>query len=347
VNNNISALNIRENLNYTTLQTDIPRIREGRLGAQIWSVYVPCDMPNPVQATMEQIDVVYRLTEAYPDVFQLAVSSGEILPIFKSGKVPSLIGMEGGHSINSSMNLLRAFYHLGARYLTLTHTCSTPWAQSANDLSGTVIGLTTYGRQIVREMNRIGMMVDLSHVAVQTMHDALDTSTAPIIFSHSNARALCNHIRNVPDDVLARLPENGGVVMVVFYPGFLCERYRLEGLRLANITGCDSSCVSQGLAAFQATAEACNVSDVADHIDYIKGHAGIDHIGIGSDYDGVDALPVGLEDVSKYPNLIAELVRRSYSDDDVKKILSRNMIRVLQRVEEEAHRLQQSDPVGP
>lgn len=348
VSNNITALPIQDDLVnlLPILHTDIPRIKKGRLGAQIWSVYVSCGMPDPVQATMEQIDDVYRMTVAYPNYFKFVTNSGDIVPTFKDGKFPSLIGMEGGHSINSSMGALRAFYYLGARYMTLTHTCSTPWAQSANDDSGDVIGLTPYGRQIVQEMNRIGMMVDLSHVAVQTMYDALNTTTAPVIFSHSNARALCDHIRNVPDDVLRLLPANGGVVQVVFYPAFVCNRYREKEIEWSLFPGCNDSCVAEHMAEYQNSSLACNVSDVADHIDHIRNVSGIDHVGIGSDYDGVSVVPVGLEDVSKYPNLIAELITRGYSDDDINKVLSGNIIRVMQQVEAEAQRLQQSDPVG-
>jgi len=270
-----------------------------------------------------------------------------MIPTFKNNRFASLIGMEGGHSINSSMGALRAFSYLGARYMTLTHSCSTPWAQSANDNSGNVIGLTTYGRAIVLEMNRIGMMVDISHVAIQTMFDTLNTTLAPVIFSHSNARALCDHIRNVPDAVLDLLPQNGGVVMVVFYPLFVCQRFLNESNRLASTPGCDSACVSAGLAAYQMTAEACNTSDVVAHIDYIVQRIGIDYVGIGSDYDGVSILPVGLEDVSKYPNLISELIMMGYKDEDINKILSENIIRVLRDVENVSLNLQAVTPVGP
>eukprot|EP00026_Physarum_polycephalum_P007696 Phypoly_transcript_07761.p1 GENE.Phypoly_transcript_07761~~Phypoly_transcript_07761.p1 ORF type:complete len:437 (+),score=71.11 Phypoly_transcript_07761:219-1529(+) len=349
VNNNLTAMPIQDNLtlSWPNLQTDIPRIKQGRLGAQIWSVYVSCSVPDPVQTTMEQIDVVYQMTKLYPNEFSLVVNSADVLPTFNSKKLPSLMGMEGGHSINSSMGALRAFYYLGARYMTLTHTCSTPWAQSANENSGDVIGLTPYGRQIVLEMNRLGMMVDLSHVAVQTMFDALNTTLAPVIFSHSNAYTLCNNIRNVPDDVLALLPQNGGVVMVVFYPLFVCQRAIDESNRL-NIT-CNGveACVTDGLLAYQKSENACNISDVVAQIDYIVSKAGIDHVGIGSDFDGITVLVKGLQDVSTYPFLFSALIEKGYKDEDINKILSGNILRVMQKVEEVAQELQKTMPIGP
>eukprot|EP01112_Ceratiomyxa_fruticulosa_P014617 TRINITY_DN4203_c0_g1_i1.p1 TRINITY_DN4203_c0_g1~~TRINITY_DN4203_c0_g1_i1.p1 ORF type:complete len:278 (-),score=45.46 TRINITY_DN4203_c0_g1_i1:66-899(-) len=259
-----------------------------------------------VQATLEQIDVVYQMAKIYPNVFQLADTVAEISSAFSQGKIASLIGMEGGHSINSSLGTLRMFRQLGATYMTLTHTCSTPWAQSANDNSGNVIGLTDFGRQVVLEMNRIGMMVDISHVAPQTMMDTLDTTLAPVIFSHSNALSLCNVSRNVPDDVLLRLPKNGGVIMVVFYPNFVCEEPFIGN---------------------------CSIFDMIAHIDYIKNLIGIDYIGFGSDFDGIPRVLQGLEDVSKYPVLMAELIKKGYSDSDILKISGQNILRVKKQVE--------------
>eukprot|EP01111_Echinosteliopsis_oligospora_P009254 TRINITY_DN2683_c0_g1_i1.p1 TRINITY_DN2683_c0_g1~~TRINITY_DN2683_c0_g1_i1.p1 ORF type:complete len:451 (-),score=111.16 TRINITY_DN2683_c0_g1_i1:39-1391(-) len=344
---NVSAIDLR--VNQSDLDTDIPKIREGHLGAQIWSVYVSCSYAGSlaVQATMEQIDVVYRLAEAYPDVFEIATSSAATNSAWSSHhKVASLMGMEGGHCINNSIGALRSFYQLGVRYMTLTHSCSTSWAQSSSDTSGDVIGLTEFGKEIVFEMNRMGMMVDLSHVAVQTMDDSLNATLSPVIFSHSNALALCNTTRNVPDRILHRLKDNNGVIMINFYAAYICESFRLEQIRLSSIPNCTAACVNAGLTAFQANqTTACTVSDVADHIDYIKNLIGVDYIGIGSDFDGVDFLPVGLENVGEYPNLFAELVRRQYSDTDIVKIMSGNMMRVLAEVEQQSASIKQKFPI--
>jgi membrane dipeptidase len=325
------------------LHTDIPRLREGGVGGQFWSVYVPTSLEHDefVRATMEQIDFVYRMVQRYPDTFHLALTADELEEAFHAGKIASLIGMEGGHSIDNSLASLRMFYDLGARYMTLTHNKNVAWADSCTD-EPQANGLTEFGREVVREMNRLGMLVDLSHVAPSTMHDALDTSESPIIFSHSSARALADHPRNVPDDVLRRVPNNGGVVMVSFVPGFVsqaivehqkkreAERARLDGMR--DSTG-DS--VKAELAAWdEANPEPrATLSEVADHIDHIRDIAGIDHIGIGSDFDGITSVPEGLEDVSKYPMLTAELIRREYSDEDILKILGGNILRVMREVE--------------
>ncbi len=337
------------------IHTDIPRLREGGVGGQFWSVYVSATMERGemVRATMEQIDVVYGLLRRHPETFQLALTADEVERAFRAGKIASLIGMEGGHSIDSSLAALRMFYGLGARYMTLTHSKNVPWADSCTDVPK-ANGLTSFGREVVREMNRLGMLVDLSHVSADTMHAALDAAEAPAIFSHSSARALTNHPRNVPDDVLRRVPENGGVVMVTFVPGFVSQavydhdqKRQAERERLKRQPGSTEQSISEGL---QKSDEAnlaprATIEDIADHIDHIRGIAGVDHIGIGSDFDGITSVPLGLEDVSKYTALTAELIRREYSDEDILKILGRNVLRVMREVEGRAQQIQkQRDP---
>jgi membrane dipeptidase len=305
----LSKLDIR--VAQPKLMTDIPRLRAGGVGGQFWSVYIPVTMQGPqaIRATLEQIDIVHRMVRRYPDTFELALTAADVDRIFKAGRIASLIGMEGGHSIDNSLAALRMFYAAGARYMTLTHSSNTAWADSGTDKpkSG---GLTKFGEEVVREMNRLGMLVDLSHTSPETMEDAIRVSQAPVIFSHSDARALNDHGRNVPDTVLTLLQKNGGIVMVTFVPGFL---------------------VKDGKA---------TLADVANHMDHIRKVAGPDHVGIGSDFDGITSVPAGLEDVSKYPALTAELLRRGWSDDDVKKALGLNVLRVMRRAEEVAARLQ-------
>ncbi len=331
--------------------TDIPRLREGMLGAQFWSVYVPASMQGKeaTRATMEEIDIVYQMIERYPDTFQLATTADEVEAAFAAGKIASMMGIEGGHSIDSSLGALRMFHLLGVRYMTLTHSRNIPWADSATDTMA-VDGLTEFGNEVVREMNRLGMLVDLSHVSPATMRDALDVTEAPVIFSHSSALAVCNHVRNAPDDVLERLVDNGGVIMVTFVPGYISEETRLHGVkrneereRLASMPGSTDESVAEGIAAWNEAnpTPPATLAQVADHIDHIRDVAGIDHIGIGGDYDGISSLPVGLEDVSTYPMLTAELVRRGYSDEDIMKILGRNVLRVMRESEAVAARLQQ------
>ena len=333
-----------------SIMTDIPRLRAGGLGGQFWSVYVPVELEGQaaVTATLEQIDVVHRMMRAYPDTFEFAVTADDVDRIFKKGRIASLIGMEGGHSIDNSLAALRMFHRLGARYMTLTHSKNTAWADSCTDTPA-LGGLSAFGEQVVREMNWLGMLVDLSHTSADTMLDAIRVSDAPVIFSHSAARAVDDVPRNVPDDVLKLLPGNGGVVMVTFVPGFLspavtawsklqtAETQRLELHQPGN-----AAAVKTGLAAWTKAnpAPRATVSDVADHIDHIRKLAGIDHIGLGSDFDGIDAVPQGLEDVSTYPTLTAELLRRGYSADDMKKILGLNILRVMRRVEMVSARLQ-------
>ena len=343
----ISGIDIAERQEALGLHTDIPRLREGGVGGQFWSVYVDTGLQggDAVQATMEQIDIVYNMIRAYPNDFGLALTADGVEEAFRGGKVASLIGMEGGHSIGGSIGALRMFQRLGARYMTLTHNTNVPWADSCTDAPA-AHGLTDFGREVVREMNRLGMMVDLSHVSAETMHDAIDASEAPVIFSHSSARAIGPHPRNVPDDVLSRMPRNGGVVMVTFVPGFISERVfshekalEVERRRLMlEDMGGDGKAVEEGLSRWKEEhpAPQATLADVADHIDHIRDVAGIDHVGIGGDFDGVTAVPVGLEDVSKYQLLTSELIRREYQDDEIRKILGENVLRVMRDVESAA-----------
>ena len=325
------------------LMTDIPRLRAGGVGGQFWSVYVPSTMPGStaVTATLEQIEVVHRMTKRWPEVFELALSAEDVERSFRRGRIGSLIGMEGGHSIDNSLATLRVMYALGARYMTLTHNNHTAWADSAAEPPAHG-GLTAFGEEVVREMNWLGMIVDLSHVAPETMDDALRVSAAPVIFSHSSARAVTDVPRNVPDAVLRQLPKNGGVVMVTFVPGFISaavvehgKRASAEQARLRTAMPNDEAGQKTAMAAWQkANPEPrATLGQVADHIDHVRKVAGIDHIGLGSDFDGITTVPVGLEDVSTYPALTVELLKRGYSDDDVKKILGLNVLRVMRQVE--------------
>lgn len=318
-------------------------MREGRVGAQIWSVYVPAEITaaEAVQATLEQIDVVHRLAARYPDHLELARTAADIERIHRGGKVASLIGVEGGHQINDSLAVLRMFFDLGARSMTLTHSKRTEWADSATD-AAKHDGLTDFGRTVVREMNRLGMAVDLSHVSEATMHDALDTTSAPVLFTHSSAYALVPHPRNVPDSVLKRLPSNGGVVMVTFVPAFTSEATRVydatrhaEEARLKRLHPGDPARAAAELVVWEAANPwpLPTVADIADHIDHIRRIAGVDHVGIGGDFDGISRTPRGLEDVSRYPVLFAELARRGYTDDDLKKIAGLNVLRALRAIE--------------
>ena len=333
-----------------SIMTDISRLRAGGLGAQFWSVYVPVDLQGhaAVTATMEQIDIVYRMTQKYPETFELAKTPDNVDRIFKQGKIASMIGMEGGHCIGNSIAALRMFFQLGARYMTLTHSSNTDWADSATD-KPKFGGLAPFGEEVVREMNRLGMLVDISHVSPDTMAAVLRVSEAPVIFSHSDARALNDHPRNVPDAILQQLPKNGGVVMVTFVPGFLSpkvnawnKQQEAEQNRLKGQYPGDPAAVKAGVDAWAKAnpAPRATIADAADHIDHIKQVAGIDHIGLGSDFDGITQVVLGLDDVSKYPALTAELLRRGYSDADVKKITGQNILRVWRQVEQVARRLQ-------
>jgi membrane dipeptidase len=335
------------------MHTDLPRLRQGKVGAQFWSVYVSADLPGPeaAVAVMQQIDVLKRLVARYPDALAPALTADEVQRAMDQGKIASLIGMEGGNALDGSLAVLRQFYALGVRYMTLTHSKTTAWADSATD-DPQHDGLTDFGRDVVREMQLIGMLVDLSHTSEATMMDTLDVAQAPVIFSHSGARAVVGHSRNVPDAVLRRLKANGGIVMAVALPGYLSETLRqhqadrqAEEARLKSLWQGQPDAVTQGMDAWDKAhpAPKATVSDMADHIDHIREVAGIDHIGIGADYDGMETGPVGMEDVAGYPNLFVELARRGYSQADLEKIASRNMMRVLRAAEAyaAAHR---SDP---
>jgi membrane dipeptidase len=348
VNRAISAMDISEP--QPQLHTDIPRLRQGVVGGQFWSVFVPTslDSSQHVPATMEQIDLVYNMIRRYPETFQLALDADQVEAAFRQGKIASLIGMEGGHSIGNSLATLRMFYRLGARYMTLTHSQNVPWADSCTD-EPVSYGLSEFGREVVREMNRLGMLVDLSHVSPDTMRDALDTVEAPVVFSHSSARAVADHPRNVPDDVLERVAENGGVVMVSFVPSFVSQEVNgyyqsrdAERERLASIAGMSDEQAGIELQKWDGSNPApdATLSQVADHIDHLREVAGVEHIGIGSDFDGIGSVPIGLEDVSTYPALTAELISREYSDEEILNILGRNVLRVMRQVEDSARRIQ-------
>jgi membrane dipeptidase len=340
-----------------SIMTDIPRLRAGGVGGQFWSVYVPADIQGQgaVTATLEQIDIVHRMMRKYPQAFELALTADDVERIFKKGKIASLIGMEGGHSIDNSLGALRMFHRLGARYMTLTHSRNIPWADSATD-TPVLGGLSPFGEAVVREMNWLGMLVDLSHVSPDTMADAIAVSQAPVIFSHSSARAVNDVPRNVPDAVLQMLPKNKGVVMVTFVPGFLSPSVTAWGKlqtaeenRLKQLTPSDPAAIKTGLDAWTKAhpAPRATIADAANHIDHIKKIAGIDHIGLGGDFDGITSVPEGLEDVSTYPALTAELLRRGYKDDEIKKILGLNILRVMRAAEEVAARLQRERAASP
>ncbi|MER6120321.1 dipeptidase [Streptomyces sp. NPDC001743] len=331
------------------LHTDIPRLRAGGVGAQFWSVYVRSDMAGDtaVAATLEQIDAVAELLERHPADLRRALTADDMEAARSEGRIASLMGAEGGHSIHNSLGTLRALHALGVRYMTLTHNDNIAWADSATDAPG-VGGLSPFGHEVVREMNRTGMLVDLSHVAATTMRDALATSTAPVMFSHSSARAVCDHPRNIPDDVLAQLPANGGIAMATFVPKFVLP----EAVAWTNAA--DANMRDHGLhhldtteramkihAAFEAAhpRPRATVATIADHLDHMREVAGADHIGIGGDYDGTAFLPQGLEDVAGYPNLIAELLGRGWSTADLAKLTWQNAVRVLRAAEDVARDL--------
>ncbi|WP_101258628.1 dipeptidase [Streptomyces barkulensis] len=325
------------------LHTDIPRLRAGGVGAQFWSVYVRTDLTGDaaVSACLEQIDVVRRLADRHPADLRLAFTADDMEAARAEGRIASLMGAEGGHSINNSLATLRALYRLGVRYMTLTHNDTIDWADSATD-APRHDGLTRFGEEVVKEMNRLGMLVDLSHVAPATMRDALRVTTAPVVFSHSSARAVCDHPRNIPDDVLERLPVNGGVAMATFVPKFVLpaavawteaadENMRAHGLHPLDGT-------ERGLAVQRAYEEAnprpvATAATVADHLDHMREVAGIDHIGIGGDFDGTAFTPSDLSDVSGYPHLVAELLDRRWSEADLAKLTWGNAVRVLRDAE--------------
>ena len=337
-------IDITKNQKALGLHTDIPRLRQGNVGAQFWSAYVPTRRGKDgtaVRETLEQIDVIHRMVRAHPDTFAMAATADDILRIRKQGKIASLIGVEGGHSIDDSLGVLRTYHMLGVRYMTLTHSESLDWADSATD-KPKCNGLSPFGEQVVLEMNRLGMLVDISHVSPDTMRAALRVSKAPVIASHSSAFALASHPRNVPDDVLKMVAANGGVVMVNFYSGFITE----EGARMTR----DWFAMARDLrekykddAEFRAALETWrkehpvppgSVRTVVDHIEHIIQVAGVDHVGLGSDFDGINATPTQLEDVSCYPYITQELLNRGYKKEQILKILGGNTLRVLRRAEE-------------
>jgi len=325
--------------------TDLPRLRAGGVAAQFWSVFVPAELSGEaaVTATLEQVDLVHDLIRRYPDALGLARTAAEVAGAMAAGRIASLLGAEGGHSIDCSLGVLRGLYALGVRYMTLTHNRNVPWADSATD-EPAAGGLTAFGRAVTGEMQRLGMLVDLSHVAASTMHDALAAAEAPVIFSHSSARALCDHPRNVPDDVLARLAGNGGVCMVTFVPRFVSQRCRDYDREL------DGELARRGVDPLAATGDeqfeaeyvaahprpVATLAEVADHVDHVREAAGLAHVGLGGDYDGTGQLPEGLGDVSCYPALFAELGRRGWSGADRAALASGNILRVLREAEDAA-----------
>jgi len=320
------------------LMTDIPKLRAGGVGAQFWAAYVPTTTmhggEHPAVYALEQIDLVRRLCAKYPRDLAMAYTADDVERNFKARRISCLIGVEGGHAIESSLGALRMFYALGARYMTLTHWETTNWADAATD-SAKHDGLTPFGEQVVREMNRLGMLVDLSHVSDATMMDALRVSRAPVMFSHSSARAIANHVRNVPDSILKLVTGNGGIVMVNFNPGFVSEAVRVyedsmqARANAMRAAGADSAAVADSTKAWAKRAPHATLQQVADHIEHVRDVAGVDHVGLGSDFDGISSVPDGLENTSKFPDLVAELLRRGWKEGDVRKVVGLNALRVL------------------
>jgi membrane dipeptidase len=333
----------------STGDTDLGRLAQGQVGAQFWSVYIPGEIKDSgyARVQLEQIDIARRIIERYPEKLQLATTAAEVNAAFRAGKVGSLLGMEGGHAIENSLGALRIFHRLGVRYMTLTHNVTLDWADAALD-TPRHNGLTAFGKEVVREMNRLGMIVDISHVSPKVMHDVLDVGASPVMFSHSSAKALTNHPRNVPDDVLRRLKANGGVVMVTFIPPFVSQAVadwatKVDALTKGNPSLVDAERIRAEYARTNPPPVA-TLKDVADHIEHVRTVAGIDHVGIGSDYYGSPDMPRGLEDVSKFPELFAELIRRGWTDADLTKLAGQNILRVLRQNEIVARRLQRERP---
>ena len=326
------------------LMSDIPKLRAGGVGAQFWAAYVPVTTldsgPHPAVYALEQIDLIKRLCAKYPRDLAMAYRAADVERNFTAGKISCLIGIEGGHAIENSLGALRMFAALGVRYITLTHWRSLSWATASTDTARR--GLSPFGRDVVHEMNRLGIVVDLSHVNDATMSDALHTTRAPLMFSHSSARALTGHARDVPDSILKLVPGNGGIVMVNFNPGFVSEAVRVyedsmeAHARALRAEGRGAAVVADSLRVWGARAPRATLAQVADHIDHIRAVAGVDHVGLGSDFDGITEVPVGLEDVSKFPDLIAELLRRGWSEQDVRKVAGLNELRVLRATEQVA-----------
>ena len=339
----------------TSGNTDLARLKQGMVGGQFWSVYVPGDYRDSgyARVQLEQIEIARRVIAKYPDVLQPALTAQDVWTAHAAGRIGSLLGAEGGHVIENSLGALRAYYDLGVRYMTLTHNVTLDWADAAADTARHG-GLTRFGEEVVREMNRLGMLVDLSHVSPATMSDALNVTEAPVIFSHSSARALTDVPRNVPDSILARMPANGGVVMVTFVPGFVSQKIADRNARRRDELAAvqrriprDTAAVGRAMAQWDAAnpLPKATLGDVADHIEHVRKVAGVDHVGIGSDFDGTDnQLPVGLEDVSTFPVLLAELSRRGWSEEDLKKLAGLNALRAMERAERVAARLRRERP---
>lgn len=353
--NDLNAFDLSKDTSKFGLVTDVPRLRAGGVGGQFWSVYIPPAMSGTVaiRAVMEQIDVVHQLCERYPNDLELALSADDIERIYRKGKIASLIGMEGGHAIDNSLSMLRMMYRMGARYMTLTHTKTLDWADAANDEVKNK-GLSPFGEQVVGEMNRLGMLVDISHVSDDTMRHTLRVTKAPVIFSHSSCRALCDHKRNVPDDVLKMLPANGGVMMVNFMPGYLTESARAyaaaeqeEETRLEKLHPNNKQKVETEIEVWRKSRPSPHIAtlaDVAAHVDHVKSVAGVDYVGIGSDFEGFGRTPKGMEDVSRFPHLMAELLKRGYTKEEIKKIAGENILRVLRSAEQVSAKMRSSKP---
>ncbi len=345
----VSAYDLRKR---TRGHTDFDRLKQGMVGGQFWSVYIPGEVKDSGYARiqLEQFDIARRFISMYPERLELALSAKDIRDSFKRGRIGSLLGMEGGHAIENSLGALRSYYLLGARYMTLTHNVTLDWADAALD-SVKHDGLTEFGKEVVREMNRLGMLVDLSHVSPAAMSDALNVTEAPVIFSHSDARGLVDVPRNVPDSILKRVTANGGVVMITFVPSFISKEFAdhsaAQTAAIGNIhrrLGADSTSIKRETDAWHSAhpEPVATLSMVADHIEYVRKLAGVDHIGIGGDFDGISVTIKGLEDVSKYPALFAELAHRRWSDDDMRKLAGENVLRVLEKAEQVAARLQRA-----
>jgi membrane dipeptidase len=333
----------------TPHETDLARLREGQVGAQFWSVWIPSLASGSARMQLEQIDLARRMIAAYPEALAFATKASDVAAAQRAGRIASFLGMENGRALENDLGPLRAFYDLGVRYMTLTHGRNTDWADSATDAARHG-GLSPFGKEVVREMNRLGMLVDLSHVSPAAMHQALDVSEAPVIFSHSSARAVTDHPRNVPDDVLRRLPKNGGVVMITFIPGFVSRKVMAwEAPLMTQLQGTttieDHVRLEKEREKVAGPKPRATLQDVADHVEHAAKVAGVDHVGIGSDFAGV-GMPEGLEDTSRFPYLFAELVRRGWQASDLKKLAGQNLVRALAQAEAVAARLQKERPAS-
>ncbi len=352
VKGDLEALPIHEDLSGmdNPPHTDLARLREGQLGGQFWSVYIPISAypgaDGDTARVLRQIDIVYRMIERYPDDLALALTAADVRRIHKQGKIASMMGIEGGHAIENSLPALRMLFELGVRYMTLTHSKGLDWVDSATDAER-VGGLSPFGVEVIREMNRLGMLIDLSHVSAATMHDVLDVTSAPVIFSHSSAYGMTSHPRNIPDSVLDRLKENNGVAMVTFFPSYVSDEVNAAWTALRDEINQETDDPAEQRRIFRQQRGALPrplLSDVADHIDYIRDRIGIDYIGLGGDYDGMPPGPIGLDDVSDYPALFVELLRRGYSDEDIAKIAGNNVLRAMEAAEAVAREEQASRP---